>query len=213
MGARAMAKLILSFKGRLIASHPVEDRPLCIGRDKGCDIKIDSLAIAYRHAVITPHQDGYVIAALSPTYPIALNNERVARAYLHDGDLIRIGKHSLQFREAAQETAIRPPPSRKPAVWEIESELAYVQIQSGPDLGRVIPLERDQTRLSQAGSQALVIARRAEGHVVFCEHPAVEITVNGTPAPPSTESALSDGAVIQAGALRCQFFCRGWTPG
>ena len=207
-----MAKLILSFKGRPLSSYPCDDRPVGIGRDPDCDIVIDSLAVAPRHAVIAPHPDGYGIVALSADYPLVLNGEKVARASLHDGDLIRIGKHSLQFRDSAQVSALRVDQAPVRTAWETEPELAYVQMCSGPDLGRIFPLRQDQLRLTQAGAELAVISRRPHGYVLACENQAVEIDVNGMPVQPWTEVPLADAAEIQLGALRCRFFCRSWRP-
>ena len=103
-----MAKLTLSFKGHLIAIHHLGEGGATIGRDLDCAIPIDSLAVAPRHAQILAHADGYSITAIDPDHPVIVNSEKVEQAPLHHGDLIRIGKHTLHYAEAAQEVAIMP---------------------------------------------------------------------------------------------------------
>lgn len=211
-----MAKLILSFKGHLISTHPLGQQPVTIGRDLDCEIHIDSLAISPRHALIAAHPDGYSIAAMAPGHPVALNNEQVEQAPLHNGDLIRIGKHTLYFAEGGQEAATPAPPQaatagagRAAARPCTAFDLAYVQIQSGPKLGRVLALRRDSTRLTRAGAGQVVITRRNDGYFVACDDRNALFGVNGEPAGPNVEVPLVDAAVIKVDDLRCQFFRRG----
>ena len=208
-----MANVTLSFKGRLISIYHIGDEPVTIGRASDCDVPIDSLAIGPRHALITAHPDGYSIAALDPGYSVVLNNEKIDQAALHHGDLIRIGKHTLHFSEAAQEVAVLPTAPQATAYRDSGAELAYVQIQSGPDLGRVFALRGDSTRLVHAGASQVVITRRKDAYFLVCDDADVVFGVNGKPAPPRTEVPLKDGAVIEVDKLRCQFFCRTWDAG
>lgn len=203
-----MATLTLSFRGRLISIHHLGDRPVTIGRESDCDISIDSLAVGPHHALIAAHPDGYSIAAADPGYSIVLNNEKLEQAALHHGDLIQIGKHTLHFSETAQEPAVMPTPPQCPAHLDQGSELAYVQIQSGPDLGRVLALHGDSTRLTHAAASHVVITRRKDGYFVACNDPNAVFGVDGKPAPPRTEVPLRDAAVIEVDNLHLQFFCR-----
>jgi len=202
-----MAKLTLSFKGRLISIHHLGEAPTRIGRDSDCDIVIDSLAVAPHHAMISVHPDGYSITATDDECPVLLNNEEIEEAPLHHGDLIQIGKHTLHYAEAAQEVAVMPAAPMPPDVEQPSlAAIAYVQIQSGPDIGRVLALRRDTTRLTRAGANEVVIARRGEGYVVTCDDPAREMGVNGKPVPSGTAVPLPEAALIEIGDLRCRFF-------
>ncbi len=203
-----MAKVTLSFKQHLISIHHLADQPVTIGRGSDCDIPIDSLAVGPRHAVITAHPDGHSIAAMDAEHAVILNNEKVEQAALHHGDLIRIGKHSLYFSEAAQEVAPPPIPPPTTASCDAGPELAYVQIQGGPDIGRVVALRGDSTRLTWVGANDVVITRGKDGYFVVCKDPNIAFGVNGKPVPPRTDVHLPDAAVIHVDKLRCQFFFR-----
>jgi molybdopterin-guanine dinucleotide biosynthesis protein len=87
--------------------------------------------------------------------------------------------------------------------------LAYVQIQSGAELGRVLALRRDITRLTRAGADHLVISRRDDTYALSCEDPRAQVLVNGATLEPGTEMVLADAVVIESDELRCQFFCGG----
>lgn len=208
-----MATVTLSFKGRLISMCHLGDLPVTIGRESDCDITVDSLAVGPHHARISPHPDGYSIAALNPDDTIVLNNETVAQAALHHGDLIRIGKHTLHFSDTAQGVAASFAPPRAVGHRDQRHELAYVQIQSGPHLGRVLALHADSTRLTYAGADQVVITRRKDGYFLACHDPNAVFGINGKPAPSRTEVPLEDAAVIEVDNLRCQFFCRTFGAG
>ncbi len=208
-----MAKLTLSFKGHLISIHHLGENPAMIGRELDCDIPIDSLAVGPNHALVSPHSDGYTITAIDPEHPVMLNNEAVEQAPLHHGDLIQIGKHTLHFSEAAQEVAPMPAAPQPQALGRDAKcalpELAYVQIQSGPEIGRVLALRRDSTRLTRAGADHLVISRRGDSYALSCEDPHAQVLVDGAALGPGTEWVLADAVVIELDELRCQFFCGG----
>ena len=202
-----MAKLTLSFKGHLISIHHLGEAPTRIGRDADCEIVIDSLAVAPHHATISVHPDGYSITIIDDEHPVLLNNEKIEEAPLHHGDLIQIGKHTLHYAEAAQEVAVMPAAPKPPdAVRSPQAAIAYVQIQSGPDIGRVLALRRESTRLTRVGANEVVIARRGEGYVVNCDDPAREMGINGRPVPSGTAVPLPEAALIEIGDLRCRFF-------
>jgi hypothetical protein len=203
-----MAKVTLSFKGRLISIHHLGEQPATIGRDPDCEIHIDSLAVALRHAIITAHPDGYGIAALDAEHPVILNNEAVEQAALHHGDLIRIGKHTLSFADATQEVAAKPVlPQESVPQRDSGAGLAYVQVQSGPELGRVFVLHGESTRLTPVGAEHLIITRREQGYFLACDDPGVMLNINRWPAEPGTEIPLGEATLIEADDLRYQFFC------
>lgn len=208
-----MGKVTLSFKGRPISTYHLGAQPVTIGRAIECDIPIDSLAVGPRHALISAHPDGYSIAALDSRYSVILNNERVDQAALHHGDVIRIGKHTLHFSEAANALSDLPTAPQATAIRGSDAELAYVQIQSGPDLGLVFALRGDSTPLAQVGANQVVITGRQDGYVLVCNDPDVAFRVNGRPTPTGIEVPLADAAVIEVDKLRCQFFFRKWGIG
>ncbi|HSQ07336.1 MAG TPA: FHA domain-containing protein [Chromatiaceae bacterium] len=210
-----MAKLTLSFKGHLIAIHHLDEGCATIGRDLACEIPIDSLAVAPRHAQILAHADGYSITAIDPAHPVILNSEKVEQAPLHHGDLIRIGKHTLHYAEAAQEVAVMPTagagvpgagPGQAARSAGSAPDLTYVQIQSGRRLGRILALHHGSIRLTVAGADLVVITRRGDDDVLVCAPGATRFGINGLPAQSGAEIRLDDGALIEVDDLRCQYF-------
>jgi predicted component of type VI protein secretion system len=216
-----MAKLTISFKGLLISTHHLGEEPITIGRNLDCEVVIDSLAVGPHHALISVHPDGYSIAAVDPDHPILLNNERIKQAPLHDGDLIQIGKHTLRFSEAVQDAAAIPAPAQKATPIASEADhlsslpdMAYVQFQNGPQIGRILAVREDGARLtgtrSRSWADQAIITRRGDGYVLTCDSLAGEtdIIVNGSPVPSGAEVPLPHAALIEIGDLRCRFFRR-----
>jgi pSer/pThr/pTyr-binding forkhead associated (FHA) protein len=85
-----MPKLTLSFKGHVIDVFHLEKDETCIGRDEGCDIYIDSLAIAPRHALIRQHnEDEYQLEALDQAFPVQVNRQQTDVTPCHTGTSFR----------------------------------------------------------------------------------------------------------------------------
>lgn len=212
-----MAKLTLSFKGRLLSIHHLDDEPLVIGRRSDCRIAIDSLAVAPRHAELTPIDTGFRLLALDPEFPVLLNNKPVAEAQLHHGDLIQIGKHTLSFSADSLELAptlpsAEPPPDLvageegEPAK---EAVPAYVQVQSGAQIGRVIVLRRSVTRLNRAGVGDVIVSRRGGTYHLSRLGGEALVRVNGEPVAADGETSLSNDALIEIDDVRLRFFTAG----
>lgn len=211
-----MAKLILSFKGHHLSIHHLDERPATIGRDGNCGICIDSLAIAPRHAELVPSDGGYLLLTLDPDYPVLLNSEQMDQARLHHGDLIQVGKHTLTFSEDTLEIA--PPqspnePESEGPEEEVEGEIAtgfvpaYIQIQSGSRIGKVIVFRRAVTRLKRAGAEGVVVSRKGDTYHMLRLDGKADIGINSAPiADGEAEVELSNGDLVQVDELRFQFF-------
>lgn len=187
-----MAKLTLFFRNRVLGVRHLEDQPICIGRHPDCEIVIDSLAVAERHAHVVPVGDGHEISPYAEGTPIIVNHQAVTRHRLSHGDMIQIGKHTLAFAESvitlfpeepAQE---RQEPEKAPAEAETQVETASppelpiggIQIMNGTHLGKVIPLQRALTRISLTADHCAIVARRPDGyylsHLEGDQPPAIE---------------------------------------
>ena len=94
-----MAKLILKFEAAVLKEIPLDKGSLSIGRSPGNDVVIDNLAVSGHHAKLSLDQDHYVIEDMSSLNGTFLNNQRIRRSLLKDGDEILIGKHTLVYRD------------------------------------------------------------------------------------------------------------------
>lgn len=100
-----MAKLELRFEGNFLADYPLTMQALTMGRGQDCDVFIDNLAVSTHHARIVFEDDQYVLEDNKSLNGTFVNDIRVDRVSLRDGDKISIGKHSLVVRLHADTVA------------------------------------------------------------------------------------------------------------
>jgi pSer/pThr/pTyr-binding forkhead associated (FHA) protein len=205
-----MAKLTLSFRDHLIAVHELDGEPITIGRDPDCRVHIDSLAIAPRHAEVLMTPSGYLLLALDEAFPVLINEETVEEGVLRHGDCIQVGKHSIRFTDDdPASTAWSGPSWQKiadPAQPANEASMpAYIQVQSGPMIGRVIVLRRSVTRLNRVGVDDLVITRDRDRYVLVRLGEETWVSIDGRPMM-GDEAPLTDKTGIEAGAVLLRFF-------
>ena len=109
-----MAKLSLMFEEKLVKEVSIGNRPVTIGRSPDNDLPVDNLAVSNYHARIYFEGSRLVVEDLDSLNGTFVNDLRVERATLHDGDSIWIGKHHIRV-DATADTAIPWETGRKPA--------------------------------------------------------------------------------------------------
>src|SRR5258707_12569301 len=92
----SMAKLSLMFEDKLVKEVPVGGRPVGIGRSPDNDLPVDNLAVSNYHARVYFEAGRLVVEDLDSLNGTFVNDLRVERATLHDGDSIWIGKHHIK---------------------------------------------------------------------------------------------------------------------
>src|SRR5260370_15018966 len=91
-----MPKLSLMFDNKIVKEVPVGSRPVTIGRSPDNDLPVDNLAVSNYHAKIYFEAGRMVIEDLDSLNGTFVNDLRVERATLHDGDNIHIVKHKIK---------------------------------------------------------------------------------------------------------------------
>ena len=94
-----MAKLFLKFEDAVLKEVPLSQNVVTIGRLPDNTVQIDNLAVSGHHAKIFWDTGRYVIEdnnSLNGTY---VNNSRITRQALKDGDDVVVGKHTLSFKD------------------------------------------------------------------------------------------------------------------
>ena len=91
-----MPKLSLMFDNKIMKEIPVGSRPITIGRSPDNDLPVDNLAVSNYHAKIYFEAGRMVIEDLDSLNGTFVNDLRVERATLHDGDNIHLGKHKIK---------------------------------------------------------------------------------------------------------------------
>ena len=224
-----MSKLTLSFKGTVLRVYPVLKGNMLIGNDPKCQIQIDSLALQPRHARLDTQGDTTVLVDLDTEAGTFINNQRIDKQMLKDGDVIRIGKHLLTYQyeavpEITASSDIEPDTieldlgirSAEPGEQEQQAvspenvdqdgkRLAWLQIMNGQNLGKTISLNRAMTNLGKPGVATAVVTRRSDGY--FLSHlEGKQSPLVGDKPIGSHIYKLVDGDTIQIGNIKMQFF-------
>lgn len=206
-----MPKVNLTFKGRLIDSYHLGEEETTIGRDNDCSIVIDSLAIAPKHLVIKAGADGYSVTALDEEYPLLLNQQKIETATVEHGDVLQIGKHTIDFIDDTVTLAV--PESNideTPLLHEDEEEkkenelTGLLQILSGENIGRIIPLNRTLIRIGRTGAECVVIAHRDNGYYMSYLEGNNPPKINQTSIGDQTYK-LNNGDLIEIGRTQMTF--------
>jgi pSer/pThr/pTyr-binding forkhead associated (FHA) protein len=100
-----MAKLSLMFDEKLVKEVPIGSRPVRIGRSPDNDLVVDNLAVSNDHARVFFDSGRLVVEDRGSLNGTFVNDLRVERATLHDGDSIWIGKHHIKV-DATGDAAI-----------------------------------------------------------------------------------------------------------
>ncbi|MCD6187076.1 MAG: FHA domain-containing protein [Desulfuromusa sp.] len=92
-----MLKIELKYQGKKLTTFETENEQIRIGRNVTNDIHIDNPSVSSSHAVIKRVMNTYFVEDLGSTNGTFVNEKKVAKYELLDGDEVIIGKHSLVF--------------------------------------------------------------------------------------------------------------------
>jgi FHA domain len=96
------AKLSLKFYDHLLQEVSLSGGVVTIGRQPDNLLRIDNPIVSGHHARIFWENNHYVLEDHESFNGTYLNNRSVSKAVLSDGDVIVIGKHRIQFHDAAE---------------------------------------------------------------------------------------------------------------
>ncbi len=94
-----MAKLYLKFDQAILKEYPLTQGALTVGRLPDNLIQIDNLAVSGHHAKVYWETDHFVLEDNNSLNGTFVNNRRVSKVALKNGDEVLIGKHTLLFKD------------------------------------------------------------------------------------------------------------------
>jgi len=208
-----MPKLTLLFKGQSLSVHHLKEGRTLIGREPGCDIVIDSLAVAPHHVQLETKGDQCRLRRMDETNPVFVNKASVEEIALKHGDMLRVGKHSLRFAVDGYVVGAKAESKKEKAPKDALAEdsqgvtaagTGYLQILSGENIGRIIPLNRNMIRLGKAGGDCAIIVHRSGGYYLSHLEGGIPAVDN---VPVGDQSVLlSVGSTVRIGDTELQFY-------
>ena len=136
-----MAKLILKYEAAILKEIPLTQASFTIGRVPGNDLVIDNLAVSGQHAKIFFETDKFALEDLNSLNGTFVNNQRVRKIFLNNGDQVLIGKHTLLFQDAGG-----PRPAPLEAAEESDDSVAKLEQTV------VLDTRKQREMLQQAGT-------------------------------------------------------------
>ena len=81
-----------------------------IGRLPDNTVAIDNPAVSGRHASVMRVGESYILKDLASTNGTFVNDARITEQFLHDGDVVHVGKHTILFINPSQPDTPKPLP-------------------------------------------------------------------------------------------------------
>ena len=191
-----MAKIIVSLDDNMIKVVPLNKDRMTLGRRPYNDIVVDNLAVSGEHAALQVIGHEYFIEDLNSTNGTFINEQKIKRQILKNGDTIEIGKYAIKYvqdgenplstamseADVAIETAKHAPKVEKRQLFEnTKFAEAYVAIKilSGASTGKELPLVKVVTTIGKPGEAVIAITKRPKSYMVAHVEGATRPTLNG----------------------------------
>jgi len=219
-----MAKLIIKFNDIVIDQIALKQGDTTLGRRPGSDIVLDNVVVSGNHASIFTIGEDSFIQDLNSTNGTLVNNKKITKHHLMNGDVVSIGKHSLAYVNenqtkpadnlaktvilSAGREEIAPAAPARPAAAAGATQHGSLFILSGANSGKRIDLTQTVTNLGRSGKRAGVINRNANGSYLLLPGDEGQTPkLNGTPIPGNGQQ-LKNGDMIEVADARMQFYLK-----
>jgi len=227
-----MLRILLKFNDSVLKVIESDKAEITIGRNLKNDIQIDNLAVSNFHARVEHQLGHYFIEDLNSTNGTYVNDKKISKWGLQDGDTATIGKHSLVFMlEAGQGggEGIRELDMDQTMVLDTEKQRELVDraelAAAGPPArlrvedgkasqdefqltGRLTEIGKGETAQVQleglfAPKNVAYITRDPKGYTLVPGDNGDKLRLNGVKIDKGTP--LKNGDVIEAGKVRFRF--------
>lgn len=217
-----MAKLIIKLNDHVLDHIELRQGDMKIGRKPSCDVHIDNPAVSGDHANIFTIGEDSFIQDLHSTNGTFINNKKITKHHLRDGDVVTVGQHSLVYLnekaqprdDFAKTVVLAPAAGRDASVAEEQSKTntapqqnprGALLVLSGAGSGKRIELTKNVTNLGKTGQRSGAISSTPEGYVLTVGDIAQKPKLNGREIP-AEGAKLRNGDVIEVGGTRLQFY-------
>ncbi len=214
-----MPELVIKLGDNIIQRYVVDKDLITLGRAKDNDIVIENLSVSRNHARIRRQGNSYVLTDLNSANGTFVNNVRITKTEILDGDVITIGKHQILFinKELSESDVIVDAlAADRTMVLDRPDKIGVLCFTEGKMKGKVIQLTKAETTIGKSPHCDIVIADDwflAKKQAVIGRHGSeYEIRdlgtlrrtrINGKVL--SGTQKLQEGDTIEIGSERCLF--------
>lgn len=190
-----MAKIIVSLDDSLIKVVLLDKDRMTLGRRPYNDIVVDNLAVSGEHAALQIIGHDYFIEDLNSTNGTYINEQKIKRQILKNGDNIEIGKYAIKYvqdgisppspavhaDDADLDNGDLPAEKKKPLFEQTKFAEAYVAIKilSGASKGKELPLVKVVTTIGKPGEAVIAITKRPKSYMVAHVEGTTRPSLNG----------------------------------
>jgi hypothetical protein len=176
-----------------------------LGRRDHNDIVLDNLVVSGSHCVFELKGLADVfVEDLNSTNGTFVNNKRVKRQQLQDGDTIAIGHFRIQFLAASGESGFGQTTSFDTQGMNAATLQASFQVLNGSSAGLEVPVVKAVTTFGKPGVTVVAVSHRRTGFYVAHLDGDVVPTLNGNELGPDP-IMLSNRDVLELSGTRMQF--------
>lgn len=200
-----MPQLIATVEGVEIKHVYLTKDRTTLGRKAGNDIVLDNLVVSGSHCAfeLKGLADVY-IEDLGSTNGTFVNNKRVKRQQLHDGDVIAIGHFRIQFLTASGESGFGQTTAFDSMMMGSAPLQASFRVLNGSSSGLEVPVVKAVTTFGKPGVTVVAVSHRRTGFFVAHLDGDVVPTLNGQPLK-ADPVLLSSGDVLELAGTRMEF--------
>jgi pSer/pThr/pTyr-binding forkhead associated (FHA) protein len=214
-----MPELVVKLGDNIVQRYVIDKDLISIGRAKDNDIVIENLSVSRNHARIRRQGNSYVLTDLNSANGTFVNNVRVTKTEILDGDIITIGKHQLHFinKELSDSDVIVDAlAAERTMVLDRPEKIGVLCFTEGQMKGKVFRLTKAELTIGKSPQCDIVLADDwflAKKQAVIVRH-GIEYEIrdlgtlrrtriNGKTL--SGTQKLNEGDTIEIGAEKCLF--------
>lgn len=202
-----MPQLIATVEGVEIKHVYLTNDRTTLGRKADNDIVLDNLVVSGNHCAfeLKGLADVY-IEDLGSTNGTFVNNKRIRRQQLQDGDTIAIGHFRIQFLSASGDSGFGQTTAFDAMMGSAPLQASF-RVLNGSSSGLEVPVVKAVTTFGKPGVTVVSVSHRRNGFFVGHLEGDVVPLLNGQPLK-SDPVLLSDGDVLELAGTRMAFRLR-----
>lgn len=214
-----MPELVVKLGDSIVQRYVIDKDLISIGRAKDNDIVIENLSVSRSHARIRRQGRSYILTDLNSANGTFVNNVRITKTEIFDGDVITIGKHRIEFIDkelSDSDLIVEALGAERTMVINRSTPVGVLCFTEGRLKGKTYQLTKPETTIGKSPQNDIVIAedwflakkqavivRRGQDYELRDLGTLRKTRVNGRAV--SGTHKLAEGDILEFGSEKCLF--------